>query len=281
MGDLNGFQEKLGAQYSMVRSWVSLRRWLATLGHYWITFCYQAGGISYLFIDTLIAIRKTSIRWGETVSQVYKIGVTSFMLVFFTSIFTGMVLALQAAYQLRLFAAEQFTAHLVSLSVTRELGPVLTAMVVAGRVGASIAAELGTMKVTEQIDALKSMGVNPVRYLVVPRFLAAVLALFILAIYADVVGCLGGYMIAVFKLGISPHLYIKRTLQILMIKDVMTGLIKALFFGGVIATVGCYYGFNAEGGAEGVGKATTMAVVTALIMIIASDAFFTAIFYFF
>jgi phospholipid/cholesterol/gamma-HCH transport system permease protein len=276
-----GVSGLFSSQYKRIRGIVSLRRWLTMIGHNWILFCYQTGGISYLFCDTLIMIRKNTIRWGETIEQVYKIGVTSFLLVFFTAIFTGMVLALQAAYQLRLFAAEQFTAHLVSLSVTRELGPVLTAMVVAGRVGASIAAELGTMKVTEQIDALKSMGVNPVRYLVVPRFLAALLALFVLAIYADVIGCLGGYLIAVFKLGISHHLYIKRTLQILKVKDVMTGLIKAVFFGGVIATVGCYYGFNAEGGAEGVGKATTMAVVTALIMIIASDAFFTAIFYFF
>jgi phospholipid/cholesterol/gamma-HCH transport system permease protein len=273
--------EKVGEKIKFLRGMVSLRRWLGLIGYYWIEFCYQTGGIAYLFADTLIVLKNTTLRWKDTVDQIFKIGVTSFLLVFFTAIFTGMVLALQAAYQLRLFAAEQFVAHLVSLSVTRELGPVLTAMVVAGRVGASIAAELGTMKVTEQIDALKALGVNPVRYLVAPRFVAALISLFILCIFADLTGVFGGYLISVFKLGVSPHIYIKHCLQILKIKDVMTGLIKAFFFGGVISTVGCYYGFNAEGGAEGVGRATTMAVVTSLIMIIASDAFFTAVFYFF
>jgi phospholipid/cholesterol/gamma-HCH transport system permease protein len=169
----------------------------------------------------------------------------------------------------------------VALSICRELGPVLTAMVVAGRVGASIAAELGTMKVTEQIDALKALATDPVRYLVVPRFVAAFFMLFVLTIYADLIGMLGGYLVAVFKLGISSHQYVKRSVNALVNKDIITGLIKAFFLGGIIAIVGCYYGFKAERGAEGVGRATTIAVVTILVMIIASDAFFTAIFYFF
>ena len=154
-------------------------------------------------------------------------------------------------------------------------------MVVAGRVGASIAAELGTMKVTEQIDALKALAVNPIRYLVAPRFVAGVTMLFILTVYADCIGILGGYLIAVFKLGISSHQYIARSIQVLMLKDVFTGLIKSLFFGGIISIIGCYFGFKAAGGAEGVGKATTLAVVVSLILVIASDALFTAIFYFF
>ncbi len=258
-----------------------VRNWFALIGRIFISFSEQVGGISYLFVDTIHSCLKTKIRWGATIEQLWKIGVTSFVLVFFTNLFTGMVLALQAAYQLRLFSAEQFVSHMVSVSICRELGPVLTAMVVAGRVGASIAAELGTMKVTEQIDALKALATDPIRYLVAPRFLAALLALFVLGIYADIVGITGGYLIAVYKLGITPHLYLKRCFDVLLVKDVMTGLIKAFFFGGIIAIVGCYYGFNAEGGAEGVGRATTMAVVTALIMIIASDAFFTAVFYFF
>jgi phospholipid/cholesterol/gamma-HCH transport system permease protein len=165
--------------------------------------------------------------------------------------------------------------------MTRELGPVLTAMVVAGRVGASIAAEIGTMKVTEQIDALRALATDPIRYLVVPRFVASFFMLFILTIYADCIGMLGGYFIAVFKLGISSHQYIKRSIEILMIKDVMTGLMKAFIFGAVISIVGCYFGFQTEGGAAGVGRATTLAVVTALILIIALDCFFTAVFYFF
>ncbi|MBN1688333.1 MAG: ABC transporter permease [Candidatus Omnitrophica bacterium] len=260
---------------------ISVKRWLQAIGHQSIVLATNAGGISYLFVDTVRTFAKTRLRWKSTMDQMMKMSVTSLPLVFLTALFTGMVLTLQSAYQLRLFAAEQFTSDLVALSMTRELGPVLTAMVVAGRVGASIAAELGTMKVTEQIDALKASAVDPVRYLVVPRFVAGVIGLFVLTIYADCIGIFGGYVIAVFKLGISSHQYIKRSIDVLMIKDVITGLIKAFFFGGIIATVGCYFGFKAQGGAEGVGRATTIAVVTALVMIIASDALFTAIFYFF
>lgn len=264
-----------------LRRLVSLRLWLDRIGGKAIDLSYDAGGISLLLKDTVHTLFATKLRWRATLDQMNKIGLMSLPLVVLTALFTGMVLALQSAYQLKLFAAEQFIANLVALSITRELGPVLTAMVVAGRVGASIAAELGTMKVTEQIDALKALAADPVRYLVVPRFVAAFFMLFVLTIYADCIGMLGGYVVAVFKLGISSHQYIKRSIDILMIKDVMTGLIKAFFFGGIIATVGCYYGFKAEGGAEGVGRATTVAVVSALIIIIASDAFFTGLFYFF
>ena len=241
----------------------------------------QAGGLSLLLSDTLRTLFKTKLKWDLTLDQMYKIGVTSLPLVSMTALFTGMVLALQSAYQLRLFAAEQFVADLVAMSITRELGPVLTAMVVAGRVGASMAAELGTMKVTEQIDAMKVLAVDPVRYLVVPRLVAAILMLFLLTVYADTIGMLGGYLISVFKLGMSSHQYIARSATVLIVKDVMTGLIKAFVFGGIIAVVGCYFGFRASGGAEGVGRATTLAVVAALVIIIASDALFTAIFYFF
>lgn len=268
-------------RFEALRQLVSVRRWLTKIGENFLVFSFNAGGVSFLLKDTLQSLFSAPLRWAATIDQMNKIGVTSLPLVFLTALFTGMVLSLQSAYQLRLFAAEQFTSDLVALSMTRELGPVLTAMVVAGRVGASIAAELGTMKVTEQIDALRALAVDPVRYLVVPRFVAAFFMLFILTVYADCIGILGGYIISVFKLGISSHQYIKRSVDVLMIKDVMTGLIKAFFFGGIIAVVGCYFGFKAEGGAEGVGRATTLAVVASLIMIIASDALFTAIFYFF
>jgi phospholipid/cholesterol/gamma-HCH transport system permease protein len=157
---------------------------------------------------------------------------------------------------------------------------VLTAVVVAGRVGASIAAEIGTMKVTEQVDALQSLGIDPIQYLVTPRYVAAVAMLFILTIYADVIGVLGGYAVGIFKLGLSSHQYLSRAVDILVMKDIMTGLFKAFVFGMIISIVGCYYGFEARGGAEGVGLATTRAVVTSLISIIAFDCFFTALFYF-
>lgn len=264
-----------------LRRLASLEHWLSKLGDIAIRIAHHAGGIYLLWIQTIKTLFTAKIRVAATIDQMNKIGVMSLPLVFLTALFTGMVLSLQSAYQLRLFSAEQFTSDLVSLSTVRELGPVLTAMVIAGRVGASMAAELGTMKVTDQIDALKVLAVDPVRYLVVPRFVAAVTMLFLLTIYADWIGILGGYLIGVFKLGISSHQYIKRAMQAMMLKDVFTGLIKALFFGGIISVVGCYFGFKTQGGAEGVGRSTTIAVVTALILIIASDAVFTAIFYFF
>lgn len=260
---------------------LSVRRSLARLGHYWVHLSEQIGGITFLLLDTVRALFKTRLRCKATLDQMFKIGVTSLPLVFLTALFTGVVLALQSAYQLKLFGAQQFTSDLVALSMTRELGPVLTAMVVAGRVGASIAAEIGTMKVTEQIDALRALATDPVRYLVVPRFVAAFFMLFVLTIYSDAVGMFGGWAIAVFKLGISSHMYLKRSFTVLQFKDIFTGLIKAFFFGGTISIVGCYFGLKSSGGAEGVGKATTMAVVVALILIIASDALFTAIFFFF
>jgi len=263
-----------------LRRAVSLRLWLGRLGSHSFDLVYNTGGIVLLLRDAVKTLFRTPLRWQSTLEQMDRIGVTSLPLVFLTALFTGMVLSLQSAYQLRLFAAEQFTSDLVALSMTRELGPVLTAMVVAGRVGASIAAEIGTMKVTEQVDALKALAVDPIRYLVVPRLVAGFFMLFFLTIYADCIGMLGGYFVSVFKLGISSHQYIKRSIAILQIKDIMTGLYKAFVFGAVISIVGCYFGFKTEGGAEGVGRSTTLAVVTALILIIALDCFFTAAFYF-
>ncbi len=269
----------MNGRFDTLRRAVSVRLWLGRLGERSIDLARDAGGITLLLRDAVATLFTTPLRWHHTLDQMNRIGVTSLPLVFLTSLFTGVVLSLQSAYQLRLFAAEQFTSDLVALSMTRELGPVLTAMVVAGRVGASIAAEIGTMKVTEQIDALRSQAVDPVRYLVVPRVLAGFFMLFFLTIYADCIGMLGGYFVCVFKLGISSHQYIKRTIQVLMIKDILSGLAKAFIFGTVISIVGCYFGFKTEGGAEGVGRSTTLAVVTALVLIIALDAFFTAVFY--
>jgi phospholipid/cholesterol/gamma-HCH transport system permease protein len=157
---------------------------------------------------------------------------------------------------------------------------VLSALIVAGRVGASITAELGTMKVTEQIDALETLATNPVKYLVVPRFLALIIMLPLLTLYADTIGCFGGYLIGTTKLNISHAMYMRMTWDPLKYKDVYTGLIKSFFFAVIICVIACYEGMSAEGGAEGVGKATTSSVVTSFILIIASDCFFTALFYF-
>jgi phospholipid/cholesterol/gamma-HCH transport system permease protein len=263
-----------------VRRMTGLLHWLARLGAKSLDFFREAGGLSILLGRICYTMATTRLRWSQCLDQMNRIGVTSLPLVFLTAIFSGMVLALQSAYQLRYLQAVQFTADLVALSITRELGPVLTAMVVAGRVGAGITAELGTMKVTEQIDALESLATDPVRYLVVPRFVASFFMLFILTVYADCIGMLGGYLVGVFKLDIASSQYIARTFDALVLKDIYTGLIKAFVFGIVIALVGCYYGFKTEGGAEGVGRATTLSVVTALILIISFDCLCTALFYF-
>lgn len=263
-----------------LRRRIGFVHWLTRLGRKSIDFFAEAGGLSILCGRTLYTLATSRLRWEHCLDQMNRIGVTSLPLVFLTAIFSGMVLALQSAYQLRYLEAVQFTADLVALSMTRELGPVLTAMVVAGRVGAGITAELGTMRVTEQIDALMSLATDPVRYLVVPRFLASFFMLFVLTIYADFIGILGGYLVGVFKLDIASNTYLKRTFDALVLKDIYTGLIKAFVFGTVIAIVGCYYGFKTEGGAEGVGRATTLSVVTALILIISFDCLFTALFYF-
>ena len=264
---------------SYLKRFADIQKWLGKLGSQMVEFLESSGEISILFWRSTVTACTTPLRWKATVEQAYKIGVASLPLVMMTSLFRGIVLALQSSYQLRLFSAEQFTSDLVSLSITRELGPVLTAMMVAGRVGASMAAELGTMKVTEQIDALKSLATDPIRYLVVPRFLACIAMLVLLTIYSDLVGMFGGYLVGVLKLEISSYKYVNRTIEVLILKDVYTGLIKAFVFGIVIATVSCYYGFKAKGGAEGVGYATTMAVVISFISIIVFDTFFTAFFY--
>ncbi|MFA5146180.1 MAG: ABC transporter permease [Candidatus Omnitrophota bacterium] len=250
------------------------------IGHRFMAFIQYAGGISLLTGKTLFWIPIPPLRRRQVVEQMSRIGVDSLPIVSLISLFTGMVLALQSAYQMQKISAEMYIASLVALSVTRELGPVLTALIVAGRVGASITAELGTMKVTEQIDALETLATNPIKYLVVPRFLALVIMVPLLTLYSDVIGGLGGYLIGVYKLDISHSMYMKMTWNPLKYKDVFTGLIKSFFFAVIICIIACYEGMTTEGGAEGVGRATTSSVVTSFILIIASDCFFTALFYF-
>lgn len=267
-------------KFSFIKKYLGIFYWLSRLGNKVLGLVRETGCLTILFLQAVFTLLTTPLRGRSTIRQMDKIGVESLSLTIMTALFTGMVLALQSAYQLKKFQALRFTADLVAMSMTRELGPVLTAMVVAGRVGASITAEIGTMKVTEQIDALESLATDPIRYLVVPRLVAAFFMLGILTVYADFVGMFGGYLIAVFKLGVSSDQYIWRAVTVLKMKDVMTGLVKSLWFGAIISTVGCYFGFRTEGGAEGVGRATTLSVVTSLILIIAFDCLFTAIFYF-
>ncbi len=257
-----------------------MKNFLELLGKRFMLFIKYAGGIAILMGETLFWIPMPPLRRRQIMENMSKIGVDSLPIVSLISLFTGMVLALQSAYQMQKISAEMYIASLVALSMTRELGPVLTALIVAGRVGASITAELGTMKVTEQIDALETLATNPIKYLVVPRFLALIIILPILTLYSDIIGGLGGYIIGTTKLNISHAMYMKNTWAPLKYKDVFTGLIKSFFFGVIICIVACYEGMTTEGGAEGVGRATTSSVVTSFILIIASDCFFTALFYF-
>ncbi|MCM8798577.1 MAG: ABC transporter permease [Candidatus Omnitrophica bacterium] len=250
------------------------------LGKKFLSLIAYLGSVGVLFSHALGLSFLPPFRKKNLLGQMTKIGVESLPLVFLTSLFTGMVLALQSAYQMQKIGARIYISSLVALSITRELGPVLTALVVAGRMGAAIAAELGTMKVTEQIDALQTLAVNPIKHLVVPRFIALMSMLPILTIYADLVGILGGFIIGVGKLGIGKNLYLRMTFNTLTYKDVFTGVVKAFSFAIIIALISCREGLDTEGGAEGVGRATTRAVVFSFILIIAADCLFTALFYF-
>ncbi len=238
-----------------------------------------------LFFDTLFwlvfgPLKNKFVKLEGIFNQMVFAGIGSLIIAFFVAFFTGIVIAMQSAYQLSRFGANIYVAPMVSVGLARELGPVLTALVVAGRVGAAIAAELGTMKVTEQIEALETMALNPIRFLVVPRFLALLVMLPCLTIFADIVGIFGGFLVGVFNLRLDPYRYITFSFQFLEWKDVWTGLIKSIVFGIIISMVGCYMGLKTKGGAEGVGKATTLSVVTSFILIILFDCILTGFFYF-
>ncbi|MDD5634210.1 MAG: ABC transporter permease [Candidatus Omnitrophica bacterium] len=258
---------------------VSIDSWRFTLNKIKKFFIY-AGALAILLARSIFWIFASRARKFQILDQMNKIGVSSFPIIFLISLFTGMVLALQSAYQMQKVSAEMYIASLVSLSLTRELGPVLTALIVAGRCGAAITAELGTMRVTEQVEALETLSTDPVEYLVVPRFIALLVMVPLLTICADFFGIVGGYLIGVGKLNISHAMYIKMTYTPLAIKDLVTGLIKSLSFAGIICLVSCFEGLNSEGGAEGVGRATTASVVKSFVLIIVADCFFTALFYF-
>jgi phospholipid/cholesterol/gamma-HCH transport system permease protein len=231
----------------------------------------EVGRIALMVLDTARHLRRGLQAWRLVIEQMQVIGVQSLPLVVIVSLFTGAVAAVQAAYQFSNVVPLKYISTVILRSVIIELGPVLTALIVGGRVGASIAAELGTMRVTEQIDALDAMAINPVRYLVVPRVVAAVAMLPVLTVMADAIAIGGGFVVAVTSLGVSPHTYAAGLKQYFYVKDLASGLIKSFFFGGIIAWMGCYYGFRTEGGAEGVGVATTRAVVSSCVQVLIVD----------
>jgi len=236
----------------------------------------EVGAISRYFFQAVREGIRPPFRVRDILRQMEALGVNSMPVVLITAIFTGMVLALQSFTGFKRFNAESLVGTVVALSMTRELGPVLTGLICSGRAGASIAAELGTMKVTEQIDALVTMGVSPVKYLMVPRIIAGVIMLPVLTVFSDVVGIGGGYLVGVHVLDANPTVYIKRTFDYLEISDVTGGLMKAAVFGGLLALISSYKGFVTEGGAEGVGRATTGAVVLSSMAVLISNYFLTS-----
>jgi phospholipid/cholesterol/gamma-HCH transport system permease protein len=235
-------------------------------------------GLYWIFLAPFI--KKRPVSWKAASHQMVFTGVRSLGIVFFVALFTGVVLAMQSAYQLVHFGGKNLIATLVSVSMVRELGPVFTALVVAGRVGSAITAEISSMKVNEQIEALDTMAINPVRFLVAPRLLALMIMLPCLTILADVAGMLGGFIIGFFSLKVIPSFYLGMAVKFLLLKDIYTGLFKSFIFALIIATVGCYEGLTAYGGAEGVGRSTTASVVSSFIFIILADSLLTGIFYF-
>ncbi|MBU1740431.1 MAG: ABC transporter permease [Proteobacteria bacterium] len=237
----------------------------------------QMGQILLLFLRAVIWTFRPPFRWFLVVKQMEFVGVKSLPVVILTGTFSGGVFALQSYYGFNQFGAEGYVGPVVALALTRELGPVLTALMVTGRAGSAMAAELGTMRVTEQIDALTVMAANPVQYLVVPRIIAGLVMMPLLTIIADLLGIVGGYLVTVRLLGVDGGLYIAKTVEYLGVADVLNGLVKALVFGLIMSLIGCYKGYYTRGGAEGVGQATTQAVVFASLTIIISDYFLTAV----
>jgi len=236
------------------------------------------GGITLLAKDTGRALFMSRWDWADIVYQLDLLGVQSFIIVLITAVFIGMVLALQTAYALEAFGAKLYVGAVVALSVVRELAPVLISLMVGGRVGAGITAEIGSMKVTEQIDALRALGSNPVQKLVLPRLVAFVCALPALVMLANALGIFGGYIISSLSLGISGRFYLTQVFKLLKFADIFSGLGKTICFAVFITLIGCYNGMNAKGGADGVGRATTDTVVVSSIVILISDFFLTKFF---
>jgi phospholipid/cholesterol/gamma-HCH transport system permease protein len=252
---------------------------LAVIGRLFLSFLAAIGDLT-LFAGRAIVQGASGPYYPRAIlRQMVDIGYYSLPVVGLTAIFTGMVLALQSHTGFSRFEAESAVATIVVLSMTRELGPVLAGLMVAGRVGASMAAEIGTMRVTEQIDALTTLSTDPFKYLVWPRLIAGLLMLPLLVVVADVIGVFGGYIVGIYKLGFGPFEYINNTFEFLETEDVVSGLVKAAVFGFRVALMGCYQGYHSKGGAQGVGAATTKAVVSASILILTANYVVTELFF--
>jgi phospholipid/cholesterol/gamma-HCH transport system permease protein len=252
---------------------------LRIIGQVFIGFLASVGRLIIFAFDAILTGIRPPYYPKQIMRQMLDIGYYSLPVIGLTAVFTGAVLALQSYSGFSRFNAESSIATVVVLSITRELGPVLSGLMVAGRIGAAFAAEIGTMRVTEQIDALSTLSTNPKKYLIFPRILAGVIMLPFLVLVADIIGVFGGYLVSIHKLGFAPGPYLISTFDFLEKADVVSGLVKASAFGFIISLMGCYHGFNSKGGAQGVGAATTNAVVSASILILFANYFLTALFF--
>jgi phospholipid/cholesterol/gamma-HCH transport system permease protein len=243
-----------------------------------LAFVDALGEMALLSRDAVRSVLSRPPEWRVVVQQLEQIGWRSLSIVNLTALSTGMVLALQLGHSLERFGAKMFVSRIVGVSLVREMGPILTALMIGGRVGAGIAAELGTMAVTEQVDALRALGASPVRALVVPRLIALIVMLPALTVIADMVGILGGLVIGATELRVSPEFYVNSLFQVMVVQDVLSGIGKSVFFAYFIGIIACRNGLRVTGGADGVGRATTRTVVEASIAVLVSDFFLTKLF---
>lgn len=250
---------------------------IGSIGSWALRRVENTGSATLLAWEGLVQIFRPPFRWRVYLQQLEFIGVGSLLIVLLTGAFTGMVFSVQSAYAFSLFNAEGYVGTTVALALTRELAPVFTGLMVSGRVGSSIATEIGTMGVTEQIDALRSMAVNPVQYLVSPRLLSAVLMMPVLTLLFSLVGLIGAWVVAVIGLGLDEGVFRRRIIDVVVPWDVWSGLIKSALFGLVIVAIACHAGYTASGGARGVGMATTRAVVYSSIGVLVCDYFMTVL----
>jgi phospholipid/cholesterol/gamma-HCH transport system permease protein len=252
---------------------------LALLGRLVLGFLAATGRLARFCGRALSHCVRPPIYFGLLGHQMMRIGYFSLPVVGLTALFTGAVLALQIYIGSSRFNAESIVASIVVIGITRELGPVIAGLMVAGRVSAAIAAEIGTMRVTEQIDALTTLSTNPFKYLVVPRLLAATITLPLLVAVADILGVMGGFLVATERLNFNPSVYMRTTMNFVTNDDIISGLAKSAAFGFLIALMGCYHGYHSKGGAQGVGEATTNAVVSSSILILAANYILTEVFF--
>ncbi len=252
---------------------------VTVLGRMTLSFLALTGAVTTFAGRGLWHCFQPPIYRRQILRQMLEIGYYSLPVVGLTAIFTGMVLALQSYTGFARFSAESAIPSVVVVSITRELGPVLAGLMVAGRVGAAMAAELGTMRVTEQIDALTTLSTEPFKYLIAPRIIAAIVTLPLLVLVADAIGILGGYLVGIYKLDFNEQSYLRNTIDFLEVMDVVSGLVKAAVFGFLISLMGCYHGYHSRGGAQGVGAATTNAVVSASILILTANYLITELFF--